>query len=65
METLERLKQKLSQRLWQDLRKRFQGKKFASLKQLQQAVFDELNALSFQTVASLTGYSFILDALAI
>ena len=53
------------ERLWQDLRKRFQGKNFASLKQLQQAVFDELNALSTQTVASLTGYSFILDALAI
>lgn len=53
------------ERLWQELRKRFKGKNFETLYQLQQALFDELNALTPQTVASLTGYPFILDALKI
>jgi hypothetical protein len=35
------------------------------LAHLQQAVFDEINALTTQTIASLTGYSFILNALSI
>lgn len=53
------------ERLWQDLRKRFKGINFSDLAHLQQAVFDELNALTTQTIASLTGYSFILNALSI
>jgi transposase len=53
------------ERLWQELRKRFQGNNFATLSQLQQALFDELNALNPLTVSSLTGYPFILDALKI
>lgn len=53
------------ERLWQELRKRFQGKNFTTLRELQEALFAELNALTSQTVASLTGYSFILDAMQI
>ena len=53
------------ERLWQELRKFFKGKSFAHLSHLQEALFAELNGLSRPTVASLTGYSFILDALPI
>jgi DDE superfamily endonuclease len=53
------------ERFWQDLRKFFQGKNFEDLAQLQQAVFDALNAIAQETIASLTGYSFILNALSI
>jgi transposase len=48
------------ERLWQELRKRFQGNNFATLSQLQQALFDELNALNPLTVSSLTGYPFFI-----
>ncbi|NJR56763.1 MAG: hypothetical protein HC768_20795 [Acaryochloris sp. CRU_2_0] len=53
------------ERLWQEMRKPFKGKIFEDLPQLQQSVFDELKALRTQKVPSLTGYSFILDALPI
>jgi hypothetical protein len=53
------------ERFWQDLRKPFKGKNFANLVQLRQAVFDVLNMITQEKVASLTGYSFILDALPI
>jgi DDE superfamily endonuclease len=54
-----------TERFWQDIRNPFKGKNFTDLAQLQQAIFDELNAFSQHTIASLTGYSFILDALPI
>jgi hypothetical protein len=41
------------------------GKNFDHLSQLQQAVFDALKTIAQESVASLTGYSFILDALSI
>jgi DDE superfamily endonuclease len=53
------------ERFWQDLRKPLKGKSFADLAQLRQAVFDVLNMIAQEKVASLTGYSFILDALPI
>lgn len=53
------------ERLWQELRTYFKGQNFAHLSLLQEALFAELNGLSQPVVASLTGYSFILDALAI
>jgi hypothetical protein len=53
------------ERFWQDLRKLFKGKNFDHLRQLQQALLDTLNAITQETIASLTGCSFILDALSI
>lgn len=53
------------ERFWQDLRKLFKGRNFEHLEHLQQAVFDVLNAIAQETIASLTGYSFILNALSI
>jgi DDE superfamily endonuclease len=53
------------ERFWQDLRKLFKGINFADLAQLQQAIFDALKTIAQENVASLTGYSFILDALSI
>lgn len=52
------------ERLWQDLRKHFKGKNFESIAALEHAVFEQINALSQKAVASLTGYAYILDALA-
>ena len=51
------------ERLWQDLRRLFQGRIFADLSLLQDALFAHLNSLTLPTVASLTGYPFILDSL--
>jgi transposase len=52
------------ERLWQDLRKYFKGKNFETITQLEEALFTQINGLSRQAVQSLTGYSYILDALA-
>ena len=52
------------ERLWQDLRKHFKGLNFKTIAQLEEALFTRINELSRQTVQSLTGYSYILDALA-
>lgn len=52
------------ERLWQDLRKHFKGKNFQTIAQLEEALFNQINRLSRQTITSLTGYPFILDALA-
>ena len=54
-----------AERLWQDLRKRFKGKNFDAIGSLETALFEQVNTLSKKVVASLTGYSYILDALAI
>jgi len=53
------------ERLWQDLRKHFKGQSFATLDQLQQALFAQVNMFTHQTIASLTSYSYILDSLPI
>jgi DDE superfamily endonuclease len=53
------------ERFWQDLRKRFKGINFEDLTQLQQAVFEALKTSTQERIASLTGYSFILEALSI
>jgi hypothetical protein len=47
------------------LRKRFKGINFEDLTQLQQAVFEALKTSTQVRIASLTGYSFILEALSI
>jgi transposase len=52
------------ERLWQELRKYFKGKNFEAITQLEEALFTQINGLSRQAVQSLTGYSYILDALA-
>jgi transposase len=52
------------ERLWQELRKHFKGKSFETIAQLEEALFTQINGLSRQSVQSLTGYSYILDALA-
>lgn len=52
------------ERLWQDLRKHFKGKNFETIEALEQALFEHVNALTHQSVASLTGYDYILNALA-
>lgn len=51
------------ERLWQDLKKHFKGKNFETLSALRQEVFGLLNSLSQAVIVSLTGWSFILDAL--
>ncbi len=53
------------ERLWQDLRKHFKGVNFETIMQLEDALFTQINELPRQTVQSLTGYSYILEALAI
>jgi transposase len=52
------------ERLWQELRKYFKGLNFETITQLEEALFTQINGLSRQAVQSLTGYSYILDALA-
>ena len=53
------------ERFWQDLRKVFQNQNFNNLVSLQQAIFSAVNSLTLEKVASLTSYSFVLDALPI
>ncbi len=52
-----------SECLWQDLRKRFKGKCFESIGSLETVLFEQINTLSKKVVASLTRFSYILDAL--
>jgi transposase len=51
------------ERLWQELRKYFKGKSFLTIARLEEAVFTQINRLSRETITSLTGYSYILEAL--
>lgn len=53
------------ERLWQDLRKYFKGKNFLNITQLEEALFRQINQLAKETIQSLTGYSYILEALCI
>lgn len=52
------------ERLWQDLKKHFKGKNFDSLSTLRDEVFHLINSLSSTAIVSLTGWSYILEALA-
>jgi len=51
------------ERVWQYLKKKSSWVNFASLADLQEKICEQLNALSQEIVASLTGYPFILSAL--
>ena len=51
------------ERLWQELKKHFKGQNFDSLPALRRQVFDLINSLSTAAIVSLTGWSYILDAL--
>lgn len=39
-----------TERLWQDLRKRFKGKNFEAIEALEQALFEQINGLSHQGI---------------
>ena len=54
-----------SERLWQPLKKKLPWELFKDLTQLQTKVDQLLNELTHQTVASLTGYNFIPEALSV
>ena len=53
------------ERLWQHLKKDLHWELFKDLTQLQSKVDELIAQLSAQTVASITGYNFILDALSV
>jgi len=51
------------ERLWEDLKKHFKGRNFNNLATLRDEVFGLINSLCPTTIVSLTGWSYILDAL--
>lgn len=51
------------ERLWEDIKKHFKGKNFNSLSLLRDEVFDLINSLSSTVIVSLTGWSYIVEAL--
>lgn len=51
------------ERLWQDIKKHFKGRNFDSLADLRAEVFDLINSLSKTVLVSLTGWSYIVNAL--
>jgi putative transposase len=53
------------ERLWEYLKQNLKWQLFDDLKQLQDNVDELIHALTAQQVASITGYSFILDALSV
>jgi transposase len=53
------------ERLWQHLKKDLHWELFKDLTQLQTKVDELIAQLTAQTVASITGYNFILDALSV
>ncbi len=55
----------LIERLWQHLKKDLHWELFKDLTQLQTKVDELIAQLTAQTVASITGYNFILDALSV
>ena len=50
------------ERLWQELKARFKGLNFASLEELQQCLFPQLETLSVREIRSLTNRRFIRRA---
>jgi transposase len=53
------------ERLWEHLKRHLKWELFSELKQLQAKVDELVNALTPQQVASITGYTFILNALSV
>ncbi|WP_143755512.1 hypothetical protein [Gloeocapsopsis sp. IPPAS B-1203] len=53
------------ERLWQHLKKDLHWELFKDLTQLQTTVDELIARLTAQTVASITGYNFILDTLSV
>lgn len=53
------------ERLWEHLKRHLKWELFSDLKQLQAKVDELIDALTPQQVASITGYSFILNALSV
>lgn len=53
------------ERLWEHIKRDLKWELFSNLKQLQDKVDELIDALTPQQVASITGYSFILDALSV
>ncbi len=51
------------ERLWEDLKKHFKGKNFDNLAALRSEVFDLINSLKSAAIVSLTGWSYIREAL--
>lgn len=51
------------ERLWADLKKHFKGKNFDNLAALRDEAFDLINSLRDTTIVSLTGWSYIINAL--
>lgn len=51
------------ERLWEDIKKHFKGKNFDILFDLRAEVFGLINSLSKAAIVSLTGWSYIVDAL--
>ena len=51
------------ERLWQDFKKHFKGKNFDNLVALRDEVFELINSLKSAAIMSLTGWSYIIDAL--
>lgn len=51
------------ERLWEDLKKHFKGENFDFLPDLRAKVFGLINSLSKAAIVSLTGWSYIVDAL--
>jgi hypothetical protein len=51
------------ERLWEDFKKHFKGKNFDNLSALRSEVFTLVNSISSAAIVSLTGWSYILDAL--
>lgn len=51
------------ERLWSELKKHLKGKNFDNLTALRDEVFGLINSLCTTTIASLTGWSYIIDAL--
>lgn len=51
------------ERLWQDFKKHFKGKNFDNIVALRDEVFELINSLKSAAIMSLTGWSYIIDAL--
>jgi hypothetical protein len=53
------------ERLWQHLKSAFAWQNYDDLDQLRKALTQELQKLESQTISSLTGWNYILDALSV
>ena len=53
------------ERLWQALKEHFKWINYESVEELQQDITKYLNKLDTQTIAKITGWKFIIDALCV